>query len=51
MADAIKQWLIPAERPDLRTFRLAGREHLAGVTGTGTDLGAYGRLREVAHGE
>jgi transposase len=49
-ADAIKQLLIPTERPELRTFRLAGREHLAGVTVTATDLSAYGRLGEVAHG-
>ena len=49
-ADAIRQLLIPAERPELKTFRLAGREHLAGVTVATTDLSAYGRLREVAHG-
>jgi len=49
-ADAIKQLLIPSERPELRTFRLAGREHLAGVTVAATDLSAYGRLGEVAHG-
>ena len=49
-ADAIRQLLIPSERPELRTFRLAGREHLAGVTVTATDLSAYGRLGEVAHG-
>ena len=48
-ADAIKQLLIPAERPELKTFHMAGREHLAGVTVATTDLGAYGRLREVAH--
>ena len=48
-ADAIKQLLIPSERPELKTFHLAGREHLAGVTVAATDLGAYGRLREVAH--
>lgn len=48
-ADAIKQLLIPTERPELKTFHLAGREHLAGVTVATTDLGAYGRLREVAH--
>ena len=47
--DAIKQLLIPSERPELKTFHLAGREHLAGVTVAATDLGAYGRLREVAH--
>ncbi len=49
-ADAIRQWLIPVERPELKTFRLEGREHLAGVTVAATDLRAYGRLREVAHG-
>jgi hypothetical protein len=49
-ADAIKPWLIPVQRPDLRTFRLAGRDHLAGVRVRATDLRAYGRLREVAHG-
>jgi len=48
-ADAIKQLLIPSERPELKTFHLAGREHLAGVTVAATDLGSYGRLREVAH--
>jgi transposase len=48
-SDAIKQLLIPCERPELKTFHLAGREHLAGVTVALTDLGAYGRLREVAH--
>ena len=49
-ADAIKQLLIPVERPDLKTFRLAGREHLAGVQVAATNLKAYGRLREVARG-
>jgi transposase len=49
-ADAIKQLLIPSERPELKTFHLAGREHLAGVTVAATDLGVYGCLREVAHG-
>ena len=48
-SDAIKQLLIPSERPELKTFHLAGREHLAGVTVATTDLGSYGRLREVAH--
>ena len=48
-ADAIKQLMIPAERPELKTFQLAGREHLAGVKVAQTDLGSYGRLREVAH--
>lgn len=49
-ADAVRQLLIPAERPELRTFRLEGREHLAAVTVSATDLSLYGRLREVAHG-
>jgi transposase len=49
-ADAIKQLLIPADRPESRTFRLDGREHLAGVKVAMTDLSAYGRLREAAHG-
>jgi len=49
-ADAIKQLLIPTEQPELKTFRLAGREHLAGVTVLATDLREYGRLREVTHG-
>jgi hypothetical protein len=48
-ADAIKLLLIPTERPELKTFHLAGREHLAGVTVAPTNLGSYGRLREVAH--
>jgi len=49
-ADAVRQLLIPAERPELRTFRLAGREHLAAVTVATPDLSGYARLREVAHG-
>jgi transposase len=44
-SDAIRQWLIPSERPELKTFHLAGREHLCGVKVAVTDLGAYGRLR------
>lgn len=48
-SDAIKQLLIPAERPELKTFHLAGREHLSGVTVATTDLRMYGRLREVAN--
>ena len=48
-ADAIKQWLIPVERPELMTFRLAGREHLAGVRVARTELAAYSQLREVAY--
>ena len=49
-ADAVKQLLIPVDRPELRTFRLDGREHLAGVRVAATDLRAYGQLREAAHG-
>ena len=49
-ADAIKQLLIPVERPELKTFRLAGREHLAGVTVAATNLKAYSCLQEAAHG-
>ncbi len=49
-ADAIRQWLIPAERPEQRTFRLDGREHLAGVKVARPDLQGYRRLQEVAHG-
>jgi transposase len=48
-ADAIRQLLIPSEQPERKTFRMAGREHLCGVTVAATDLSAYGRLREVAH--
>ena len=48
-ADAIKQLLIPAERPELATFRLDGREHLAAVHVAATDLSAYGQLREAAY--
>ena len=48
-ADAIRQLLIPSERPELKTFHLAGREHLAAVTVAAMYLGAYSRLREVAH--
>lgn len=49
-ADAIQQLLIPAEHPERKTFRMEGREHLAGVTVQPTDLRAYSQLREVAHG-
>ena len=49
-ADAIKQLLIPVDRPELRTFRLDGREHLASVRVAPTDLQAYSQLREAAHG-
>ena len=48
-ADAIKQLLIPSERPELKIFHLDGREHLAGIKVAATDLRIYGRLREVAH--
>ena len=48
-SDAIRQLLIPAERPELRTFHLAGREHLAGVRVATAELAAYGRLREARH--
>jgi transposase len=48
-ADAIKQLLIPSEQPELKTFHLAGREHLAGVKVATTNLRSYSRLREVAH--
>jgi hypothetical protein len=44
-ADAIKQLLIPADRPELKTFRLVGREHLASVTVATPDLRVYGQLR------
>jgi transposase len=47
-ADAIQQWLVPAERPELATFRLDGRDHLAGVHVAETSLSVYGQLREVA---
>jgi len=49
-ADALRQLLIPSECPELGTFHLVGREHLAGVQVAATELGAYGRLREAAHG-
>jgi len=49
-AEAIKQLLIPDERPEQRTFSLDGREHLAGVKVEPTDLAAYATLREVRHG-
>ena len=48
-ADAIKQLLIPSERPELKIFHLDGREHLAGIKVAATDLRTYSRLREVAH--
>lgn len=49
-ADAIKQLLIPTDRPELKTFHLAGREHLAGVRVAVPNLGVYGQLREASHG-
>jgi hypothetical protein len=49
-ADAIRQWLIPAERPEQRTFSLDGREHLASVKVARPNLQGYRRLQEVAHG-
>ena len=49
-ADAIRQLLIPTEQPELKTFRLAGREHLSGVTVLPTDLRIYSCLREATHG-
>ena len=50
-ADAIKQLLIPQDKPELKTFSLAGREHLAGVTVKLTDISQYGKLTgEVCHG-
>jgi transposase len=48
-ADAIRQWLIPAQRPELLTFSLDGREHLAGVKVAGPDLQGYRKLQEAAH--
>jgi len=49
-ADAIAQWLIPVERPELLTFNLDGREHLAGVKVAGPNLQGYSKLQEAAHG-
>lgn len=40
---------LPAEYPELATFRLDGREHLAGVHVAETSLNVYGQLREVAY--
>jgi transposase len=48
-ADAIRQWLIPAQRPDLLTFSLDGREHLASVKVAGPNLQSYSKLQEAAH--
>jgi len=49
-ADAIRQLLIPTEQPEQKTFHMAGREHLSGVTVTETDLHIYSCLREAANG-
>jgi len=49
-AEVIRQHLVPADRPELLTFSLAGREHLAGVRVRTTDLQSYRQLREVSHG-
>jgi transposase len=49
-ADAIRQWLIPAERVESKTFCMDGREHLAGVKVAQPNLRAYRSLQEVAHG-
>ena len=55
-ADAIKQLLIPAEKPELKTFDLAGHQHLAWVDVQTTDPKNYGRLcqfdsQEVKYGQ
>ena len=55
-ADAIKQMLIPAERPELKTFNLAGHQHLTWVDVKTTDPQSYGRLcqsnlQEVQYGQ
>lgn len=55
-ADAIKQMLIPAEKPELKTFDLAGHQHLAWVDVKTTDPQSYGRLcqsnlQEVQYGQ
>jgi transposase len=49
-ADAIRQLLIPTEQPEQKTFHMAGREHLAGVTVLPTDLHIYSCLREASNG-
>ncbi len=49
-SDVIRQWLIPEEHPELKTFSLAGREHLAGIKVIRPNLRIYSQLREVAHG-
>jgi hypothetical protein len=48
-AEVIRQRLLPPDRPELQTFRLSGREHLAGVRVARTNLQQYGQLREVRH--
>lgn len=48
-AEVIRQRLVPPDRPELQTFRLAGRTHLAGVRVATTNLQQYGQLREVRH--
>jgi hypothetical protein len=48
-AEVIRQRLVPQDRPELQTFRLAGRTHLAGVRVETTDLQQYSQLREVRH--
>ena len=55
-ADAIKQLLIPAEKPELKTFDLAGHQHLTWVDVQTTDPKTYGRLcqfdsQEVKYGQ
>jgi len=48
-ADAIRLWLIPQQRPELKTFSLDGREHLAGVKVARPNLRSYRTLQEVSH--
>jgi transposase len=48
-ADAIRLWMIPAERPERKTFSLDGREHLAWVKVARPNLQSYRRLQEAAH--
>lgn len=55
-ADAIKQMLIPTEKPELKTFDLAGHQHLAWVDVKTTDPQSYGslcqsNLQEVQYGQ
>ena len=49
LVGAVRQWLIPAQQPELLTFSLDGREHLAGVKVAGPNLQGYSKLQEVAH--